>query len=302
MEIDERMTTRSVISAGASAAGLLLGVSIAHAAAVGATGKIQIGEQQFVLSHAFAVMEQDMLAEGDKNKLTVLLTDKPVPDELRKASRAWFYWAEREARAGQLHGLILTIDPETGIWDRGQLLTESGFMLYSESVSSRDLSQLQLALDGKPGDHVAGKVSMKESMPTMQDDISRWTVAAEFNCEVIPRPTVSGSLTGAAALDSPQLKAVRAFLDACKKGDADAILKSVDPQAKESMASTMAANKSEALKMFAGMAAETSKLNVGKITVRGDSAEVEFVNPKSGSGDKQSLRVVLVEGEWKLAQ
>jgi hypothetical protein len=68
------------------------------------------------------------------------------------------------------------------------------------------------------------------------------------------------------------------------------------------MASMFAANKAETLKMFAGMAAETLKLKVGKITVRGDSAEVEFVSPKSGSGDKQSLRVVLVDGEWKLAQ
>jgi len=302
MEINERMIARSVIRAGVSVASLLLGVSIAHAAAGAATGRIQIGEQQIVLSHAFAVMEQDMLAEGDKEKLTVLLTDKPVPDELRKASTGWFYWAEKEARAGRLHGLILTIDPETGIWDHGQLLTPSGFMLYSEFVSPPDPGSLQLALDGKPSDHVAGKVSMKESMPTMLGDKSRWTVAAEFHCEVIPRPAISGVLTHSAALDSPEYEAVRAFLEACKQGDFEAIRNSVDPQSRESMASMFAHNKSETLKMFAGMAAETSKLKLNKITVRGDSAEVVFVSSKSGSRNRQSFRVVLVDGEWKLTQ
>jgi hypothetical protein len=68
------------------------------------------------------------------------------------------------------------------------------------------------------------------------------------------------------------------------------------------MASMFAHNKSETLKMFAGMAAETSKLKLNKITVRTDSAEVVFVSSKSGSRNRQSFRVVMVDGEWKLAQ
>jgi phage tail tube protein FII len=61
-------------------------------------------------------------------------------------------------------------------------------------------------------------------------------------------------------------------------------------------------NKAEALNMFANMAAEAAALKLNKVTVRGDSAEIDFGDGKPGSESKQSLRVVLAKGEWKLAQ
>jgi phage tail tube protein FII len=54
--------------------------------------------------------------------------------------------------------------------------------------------------------------------------------------------------------------------------------------------------------MFAGMAADTAALKLTKVTVRGDSAEIEFGDGKPGSQSTQSLRVALSGGEWKLAQ
>lgn len=296
------MTKRGVIRSGASAASLLLGVSIANAAVGVVSGTLQVGEERFSLNQIFAVMQPDMLSAGQKEKITVLLTDNPLPDELRKASTGWFYWADRHARAGELHGLILNIDPETGVWDSGQLLTRSGLMIYSESVSSPELSRLRFAPEGKLGDHVAGKVSMKESMATMMEGDVRWTVAANIHCDVIPPPTVSAVLTGKAALESPEYKAVLAFLDVCQKKDLDSIRKSVDLPSWESLAAMLATNKPATLKMVADNAAGTAKLKIDKITVRGDSAELQFVNPKGGSDDNQSLSVTLVNGEWKMSQ
>jgi len=282
--------------------GLLLGVSVAGGASDGASGTLQVGAERFALTHAFAVIEPNEMAHGKKAELKVLLSDMPVPDDLRKASDGWLYWADKQARGGALHGVVLSIDPASGVWSGGQLLTPQGAEFYSESVSSPDLSDLRFVPAGPIGDQVTGKVSMKATMKGAHDETGAWRVEAEFHAAVIRPAAVSGVLTGAAAQNSPQYKAVLAFLDASRKKDADAIINSVDPQSRESMAEMFKGNKAEALNMFASMAAEAAALKLNKVTVRGDSAEIDFGDGKPGSEAKQSLRVVLVKGEWKLAQ
>jgi len=285
---------------GMAAAGLMLGVAVAGDAAGSVSGALQIGAARFTLKYVFAVMEPDGMAAG-KEKLTVFLSDLPVPEELRKASDDWVYWADRQARAGALHGVALAIDPATSIWNGGRLLTSQGIEFYSETVSSPELSDLQFTPAGPPGDQVAGKASMKQSMAGGHDD-SRWRLEAEFRSTIIRRAAASGVLTGPAALNSPQYKAVLAFLDACKKKDLDAIRNTMDPQSRETLAPMVAGGKQQALEMFSQMAAEAAALKLGKVTLRGDSAEVEFGDGKPGEESGRSLRVVLVNGEWKLAQ
>ena len=289
------------ICVGFASIGLLLGVTVASAAADSAAGTLRIGAQRFALKYVFAVMERDGVA-GGKEKLTVFLSDAPVPDELRKASDDWVYWADKQARAGALHGVTLAIDPATGVWSGGRMPTREGIEFYSETVSSPELSDLRFAPAGPLGSQAAGTASMKKPMPGAHDETGAWTVEAEFRAAVIRRPAVSGVLTGTAALNSPQYKAVLEFLDACRKKDVDAIRNAVDAQGRESLTQTIAGNQEEALKMFAGMAAETAALKLNKVTVRGDSAEIEFGDGKAGSGSTQSLRVTLSGGEWKLAQ
>jgi hypothetical protein len=281
--------------------GLMLGVTVASAAADSASGTLQIGAERFALKYVFALMEKDGV-EADTEKLTVFLSDAPVPDELRKATDDWVYWADKQARAGVLHGVAMSIDPVTGVWRGGRLLTRQGLEFYSETVSSPELGDLIFKPAGPLGNQAAGKVSMKKPMPGAHDDVGAWTVEAEFRSAVIRRPAVSGVLTGAAALNSPQYKAVQAFFDACRKKDLDAIRNAMDAQSRETLAQMIAGNKEEALKMFAGMAADTAALKLTKVTVRGDSAEIEFGDGKPGSQSTQSLRVALSGGEWKLAQ
>lgn len=282
-----------------SVVGLMLLSATAASAADSVSGSLQIGAERFDLKCVFAVMEQDGVA-ANSERLTVFLSDSPVPDELRKASDDWVYWADKQARAGALHGVTLAINPTTGVWDSGRLLTRNGINFYTDSASSADLRDLRIALAGPIGAEAAGKVSMKEPLKTIDD--GTWRVEAEFHSAVIRRPAVTGVLTGAAALNSPQYKAVAAFLNACRKKDLEAIQNSVDPPSRKSLAEMIASNKEQALEMFANMAGETAALKLTKVTVRGDSAELEFGDGKPGSESKESLRVVLFNGEWKLAQ
>lgn len=281
--------------------GLMLGVRVASGAADGASGTLQIGAERFALNHVFAVMEEDGLAKGKEN-LTVFLSDVAVPEDLRKATEDWVFWADRQARAGTLHGVAVAIDPATSVWSGGRMLTQQGLEFYSVSVSSPDLSDLVFAPAGPLGERAAGKVSMKKPMSGAHDETVAWSVEAEFGATVVRRAAVSGVLTGAAALNSPQYKAVVAFLDACRKKDIAAIGNAMDAHGRETLAEMIAGNKEESLKMFAGMAAETAALKLSKVTVRGDSAEIEFGDGKPGSESKQSLHVALSGGEWKLAQ
>jgi len=291
-----------LICVGFATLSLLLGVSVANGATDSASGTLQVGAERFALKYAFGVVEQNEMAHGNKEELKVLLSDLPVPDDLRKASDDWLYWADKQARGGTLHGVVLSIDPATGVWSGGQLLTRQGAEFYSESVSSPELSSLRFAPAGPIGDQVAGKLSMTAPMKGAHDETGAWRVEAEFHAAVVRPAAVSGVLSGAPAQNSPQYKAVLAFLDACRKKDRDAIINSVDPQSRESMAELFKSNQAEALNMFASMAAEAAALKLNKVTVRGDSAVIDFGDGKAGSEPKQSLRVVLAKGEWKIAQ
>jgi hypothetical protein len=290
-----------MICMGFVAIGLMLTVSMASAAADGASGTLQLGTERVALKYVFAVMEKDGVA-SDHEKLTVFLSDQPVPTELRKASDDWAYWADQQGHAGALHGVALSIDPATGVWSGGRLVTSQGLSFYNESVSSPELSDLKLIADGPIGDHIVGKVSMKNTMASGQDEMGRWKVEGEFRSVVIRRVAVSQVLTGAEALSSAPYKAVLVFLDACRKKNPDAIRNAVEPSSRAMMDEMMAHGKDETLNMFAGMAAETASLKVLKITVRGDSAEIEFGDGKPGSRSTQSLRTIVVDGEWKLAK
>ena len=286
---------------GFAAIGLMLGVTAASGAADSASGTLQVGAGRFALRYVFAVMEPDGVA-SDKEKLTVFLSDVTVPAEFRKATDDWVYWADKQARAGALHGVTLAIDPATAVWSGGRMLTREGLEFYSETVSSPELSDLQFQAAEPLGSRVAGKVSMKKAMSGAHDETGAWRVEAEFSSAVVRRTAVSGVLTGAAALNSPQYKAVVAFLDACRKKDIDAIRNAVDAKSRETLAQMIAGNKEEALNMFAGMAAETAALKLSTVTVRGDSAEIGFSDGKPGSESRMSLRVAIFNGEWKIAE
>ena len=70
---------------GLAAIGLMLGAPFAGAAAESVSGTLQIGAERFDLKYVFAAMEPVSLG-SDAEKLTVFLSDAPVPDDLRKAT------------------------------------------------------------------------------------------------------------------------------------------------------------------------------------------------------------------------
>lgn len=287
------------ICVGFAIIGLILGVKVASGADDSASGTLQIGAERFALKYVFAVMEADEPGSA-KEQVTVFLSDVPVPEELRKATDDWVFWAGTRSRAGALHGVALSIDPATGVWSGGRLLTREGIESYFEHASPPESSSMRFTPAGPIGDRVEGKASRRKPLSRIED-AGAWLLEAEFRAAVVRRPAVSGVLTGTAALNSPQYKAVLAFVDACRKGNVDAIRNAVAPTSWEGLAGILASNKEEALKMFAQMAAETATLKPMKVTIRGDSADIELGDGKPGSKPKESQTVTLINGEWKSA-
>jgi hypothetical protein len=287
----------------ATSLGLLTVVVKAQGTGDSATGTLQVANERFMLKHVFAVMEEDPFSNGEKEKLTVLLSDVPVPAEMHKASNEWRIWLSDKAQAGAIHGLTLNIDPETKIWDGGNVVTKGGFMFYTESVFGGSTRNLHFEPSGTIDDHVAAKISMKEPMSGMPEENGPWKVDAQFRSVVIHRPAVTARLTGTAALNSPQYKAAMAFLESCRKKDVEAIRASIDPRSRNAMMEMFSGSgKEDSLNQFAQMATDTLTYNLTRITVRGDTADVEFKDAKPDSGSSQTLHVVLSAGEWKIAR
>jgi hypothetical protein len=266
------------------------------------TGALQIAKDKFNVRFVFAVMEEDPFSNGEKEMLTVLLSDVPVPGELQKASNEWRLWVSEKAAAGVLHGLILHIDPETNVWDGGNLVTRGGLMFYTESVYGTQDRNLRFEPLVPINGHVAGRLSMKQPMHGMSDDDGPWQVEAKFAAAVVRRAAVTGLLTGQTALDSPQYRAARAFLSACKKKDLEAINASIDPRSRAKMMQMFeGGNREETLRMVSDMALSTLSFHLVKITVRGDTADLKFEDPKPDSGSSQTLHVAQSSEGWKIA-
>ena len=281
---------------GLAAIGLMLDAPFAGAAAESVSGTLQIGAERFDLKYVFAAMEPVSLG-SDAEKLTVFLSDAPVPDELRKATYHWTTWAQDQASDGKFHGVTLSIDPATGVWSGG-LTMGDGTFIYTERVSSGESNGIRFTAAGPIGGRVAGKASKPKPEKPARYSNEDWGVEAEFSSAVVFRPAITGVLTGAAARKSPQYKAAKAFRAACRSKDDNAFRRAVTPKYWELVKDTIDKEPPE------GSIIEPDffpPLKVTRVTIRGDSAEVTLMDGKPKPRQREVHTVELVNGEWKEA-
>lgn len=254
------------------------------------SGWLEVKGQRVKLTCVFAAMAEDTLEGPDSERIEVLLSDKPVPQELRKATEAWSFWAGDQAQKGELRGIILYIDPEKKAWTRGQRLSANGMEFYSHPPE--DL--IFTAATGGAGE-VAGKVSMPRALRAVDESSGPWRVEAEFRAAVLARPAITATYTGADAVNSGPYKAVQSYLRACQKKNLEAIRQTLNRNARQLLAKYEASQGKQAvLDMFVAEAAGTAKLKLTKVVVRADTAEVIF----GGPGESLTMRAVLENGVW----
>ncbi len=282
---------------------ILFPLAMALAAGSSTSGWLEVKGQRFELKHAFAAMSEDAMDGESKEKIEVLLSDQPVPPELRKATDAWSFWAADQARKGELHGIIVYINPETKLWNRGQRLSQYGMEFYSQAGSSPDLNDLVFVPAPAGSGEIAGRILMKKPMRAVDESEGPWRVEAEFRAPIVARPAVTATYTGSEALNSPPYKAVQAYLQACQKKDLEAIRKTLNSNAQQLLAKYEAQQGRKAvLDLFVAEAADALKMKLTKVIVRGDTAEVVFSDGAPDSTVEQVMRVALDNGVWKYGQ
>lgn len=285
----------------------LMAVVAMGASAVAQEGKVngwlEVKGRKTALTHVFAMTELDRLEAGDPEIIAVLLSTAAVPDELRKSGSDWIRWAGDEAQAGRIDGLVAMIDPKTGVWGRGQRLSKAhGLTFYSHSSTSEEGRMLRFEPAAAGQKQLAGKLSMREPMQGVEPSEGPWQVQAEFSVPVIQMEAVTAKLAGKEALNSPQYKAVMAFLKACKNKDVEAIKRSMDSASQGQLAKMLEQmGRVEGLEMLNVMAEDSLSRNIVEVVVRGAKAEVKLL--KAGKErDEMTISVGLENGAWKMAR
>ena len=253
------------------------------------------------LEHVFAVVGEDLRKGKGVPRLEVFLSNEPVPDELRKATGEWAFWASQQSREGSLRGLVLYIDAETGEWNSGQYLSTNGLSFYSQTVSSPELSNLVFTPEEVAGGILGGTVSMKKPWEGFSASGGDWRVEARFRCAVtVPEP-ISDSFEGDEARESEPYEALEAYFQACLTRDLAAIRGTMASSMHASLDEMAAQDKDGALTMMEQMAEATLKMPAVKVVVRGASADIEFSDPGE-EFSTESMGAVLEDGVWKMGR
>lgn len=276
----------------------LLAVGSAQAGP-GATvdGAFKIGDRKFALKKAYAHFHDNTEGLlGYPKELRVVLTDTEIPPESIQGLS--FLPVEELARRGEVHGLILKLDPANPNSVMLTLLDKpeeegASLMTQTRSTTGKDL--------WKSFAYAAGQAS-GELMETEvdEDDPRSLTYSFKFSAPVTNEPAVTADLKGKAASASPQVAVLRAKAKAMAAGDLEGMkkLSSVAAAATNEARMAQMGMSDDALKaMMKEYAPEMTKDigSIQRVVVRGDHA-VALASGESGS---TWFNFVLEGGEWK---
>ena len=218
------------VAAGLSAALTLLGPAApALADPVGAAdGALKLDDQPTAFAHAY-VFEVDELPEmsfgdGPTRYYTVLLTDRPLPADLRPSEML----AIQLAFEGKLRGVGVDIDPTTGAVMSGRtMLPAEAHPQFFTVITMGDQPMVVLAEGTEAEGRFSGHVRTPEPMEVVNfqgtPGPTAFTFEARFDAPIVRAPRVREELAGAAAKQSEQAGALRRFVEAIAGKDMAAI-------------------------------------------------------------------------------
>lgn len=194
------------------------------ASAASAEGSVELNGKAVRISHVVAQLHDN--AEGVvKSPLMIVFADRPVPaGALDGAGAATAL--QQLARAGQLRGLLLRMDPARP--------NESSFVLLDKADDPRAwMASMTQSDQGVPvvAGMKLGPTSVSGTMKRQGGGDGPVTLgyALKFDAPVAREPAITADLKGADLRSSPQYKVAAAYADAMAKGDAAAVRKLSSP-------------------------------------------------------------------------
>lgn len=273
-------------------------VGPAHAGpAASIDGSVKIGDRKISLKQVRVHLHDN--AEGTLDRpreLRIVLTDKPVPPE--SINGLVFLPIEQLAMRGEVHGLILKLDPANPnevvvtVLDKPE---EAGMSLMTQSLSTsgRELWKKFAFAAGQASGEMVDEASDEEATHAL-------TYQFKFSAPVENEPAVTADLKGKAAQASPQVAVIRAKAKAMAAGDLGGMKKATSAAANlanEQRMAQMGLGDDALQTMLKQYGPEMVKAagTIQRVVVRGDHA----VGLAKGDGGAQWFNFVLEGGEWK---
>jgi hypothetical protein len=255
-------------------------------------GSLRINDSEVQLKWAYARLHDNAEGVLDRSKkLRILLTDREVPADALDG--IVFLPVEEMAKQGEVHGLLLELDPKDPDNMVVTLLyppSDPGYSLITQTISKGK---------GIPGwsldsNHVSGTVEHHDDAEWDFPDIPRLSYMLQFNAALSHEPPVTEDLKKKKALSSPQVQVLSAKADALIRGDFVAVQEVCSERARRHNEVVFAHRTEEVQTMAkeAGTQMKKSLKKVQRVVVRGNRAVVIF------SG-KEWATLVLENGEWK---
>jgi hypothetical protein len=258
-----------------------------------ATGVLHVNDREIALRHAYAVAEVPELAfpGQPKDAYDLIISDRALTD----AERGCRTLLMRNVGRGDVHGVILTITP-------GKQDTSHGAILYGRNPAFFSVTgtndQYKIEAKTLTAGHVSGRVWTPKDvlldLPGSPAVNIRYD--ATVDADVVRPGAVTATLTGEAAMKSPQMRAVAAFFGAMRSGDAAAL------------SSACAIGQGELFtgpdgrQFLAGVkqgVPDLAKVRALKVIVRGGLAVVTGKAPEPVG--EVAMKCVLQGGRWRVS-
>ena len=252
-----------------------------------ATGSFKVNDKETRFQYAYAVGRKEF--PGDPEKMVVVLSDAPVPEEVLLGG----FGMQKLGAEGTVHAVEVELGKDQK--PQGGQLYHKGFYKPEDEGKSMSISvsgMHNFVPDVVDASTVSGKLFMKEPSDFMD---STFYYSGIFRAPVLrkPPPTYEGAK---AALSGPG-RVATAFMQAVRLQNKLALKKLVMPE----MAAQL--DGPEGTKMLKMMSAFMSpNLRVAAVTETGDSAEVIAMAGGKGSRESSTFKLTKVNGEWKIAK
>lgn len=249
-----------------------------------ASGEFTVNDQTAKLAYAYVVGRRGF--PGDPEKLSIVLSDAPIPEDVLLGG----FGMQSLAGEGKVHAIEVEI---------GSDREPKGGQLYHETFgkggggASVSVSGMHYFLaETFDASTVAGKLLMKEGDDFFDTD---YYYSAVFRAAVMrkPPPTYEGAK---AALSDPG-KVATSFMSAARLGNKLALKKLVMPQ----MAAQLDGPEGTMILKMA-KASFPLGMKVVEVTEKGDTAEVVAMKSSKSGRETVKLHAFKIAGQWKVGR
>ena len=249
-----------------------------------ASGEFTVNDQTTKLAYAYVLGRREF--PGDPEKLFIVLSDAPIPEDVLLAG----FGMQSLAGEGKMHGVEVEIGSDREA--KGGQLYHDALAKGSRGASLSVSGMHYLLVQTFDANTVAGKLLMKEGDDFFDTD---YYYAATFRAPVMrrPPPTYEGAK---AALSGPG-KAATSFMSAARLGNKLALKKQVTPQ----MAKQLDGPEGTMILKMA-KASFPLGMKVVEVTEKGDTAEVVAMKRSKSGRETIKLHALKIDGQWKVGQ